>query len=85
MLAKHHADKILKQSGLTYTIIRPGSLLNEPGTGKVSIAEYLTAGSIPREDIAKTIYASRSNKDTFNRSFDLIAGEDLIADALHKS
>ena len=24
MVAKHHADKILEQSGLTYTIIRPG-------------------------------------------------------------
>jgi len=84
MVAKHHADKILKQSGLTYTIIRPGGLLNEPGTGKVSIAEHLTAGSIPREDVAKTIFASLSNKETFNRSFDLIAGENLIADALQK-
>jgi uncharacterized protein YbjT (DUF2867 family) len=57
-VAKHYADKILEQSDLTYTIIRPGWLLNEPGTGKVSVAENLNGGSIPREDVAKTFLAS---------------------------
>ena len=40
-VAKHYADRILEQSSLTYTIIRPGGLLNEPGTGKVSAGENL--------------------------------------------
>ena len=34
-VAKHHADNILRASGLIYTIIRPGLLTNDPGTGKV--------------------------------------------------
>jgi uncharacterized protein YbjT (DUF2867 family) len=84
MVAKHHADKILEQSGLTYTILRPGGLLNEPGTGKVSIAEDLNRASIPREDVAKTIMATLTAKNTFNRSFDLVSGEELISDALNK-
>lgn len=84
MVAKHHADKILEQSGLTYTIIRPGGLLNEPGTGKVSIAENLESGSIPREDVARTIMTALPMERTFNRSFDLVSGEDLILDALNK-
>lgn len=84
MVAKHHADKILEQSGLTYTIIRPGGLLNEPGTGKISIAESLESGSIPREDVARTIMTALPMKRTFNRSFDLVSGEDLILEALNK-
>ncbi len=46
LAAKHYADKILEQSSLTYTIIRPGGLLNEPATGKVSIAENLSAAAM---------------------------------------
>ena len=84
MVAKHHADKILEQSGLTYTIIRPGDLLNEPGSGKVSIAEDLSTGPIPREDVAKTIMATLTAENTFIRSFDLVSGEELILDALNK-
>ncbi|MFJ7977048.1 SDR family oxidoreductase [Peribacillus sp. NPDC096379] len=84
LAAKHYADKILEQSSLTYTIIRPGGLLNEPATGKVSIAENLSAASIPREDVAKTIMATLTAENTFNRSFDLVSGEDLISEALNK-
>lgn len=81
-VAKHYADRILEQSDLTYTIIRPGGLLNESGTGKISVAENLNRGSIPREDVANTIVAALNEKNTFNRSFDLISGEILISDAL---
>lgn len=82
MAAKHHADRILEQSGLMYTIIRPGGLLNETSTGKITAAENIKSGSIPREDVAKTIYASLANELTFNRSFDLISGATKITDAL---
>lgn len=83
MTAKHHADKILEQSGLTYTIIRPGGLLNEPSTGEINAAENIKTGSIPREDVAKTIFESLTNEKTFNRSFDLVSGETEITKALN--
>lgn len=82
MAAKYHADRILEQSGLTYTIIRPGGLLNEPGTGRVLADENIKSGSIPREDVAKTIFGSLGNEKTFNRSFDLVSGETEITAAL---
>ena len=82
MTAKHHADKILEQSGLTYTIVRPGGLLNDPGIGKINAAENIKTGSIPREDVAKTIFESLAEEHTFNRSFDLISGETEVSDAL---
>lgn len=81
-VAKHYADRILVQSKLTYTIIRPGGLLNEPGTGRVTIAENLERGSIPREDVAKTILAVINEESTFNKSFDLVSGEMPIIEAV---
>lgn len=80
--AKHYADKILTESGLTYTIVRPGGLTNEPGTGKISAAENLPRATIPREDVAKTVFATLNEEQTFNRGFDLVAGDTPIKDAL---
>lgn len=81
-VAKHYADKVLQSSGLTYTIIRPGGLLNEKGTGKVAAAENLERSSIPREDVAKTVVAVLNEGHTFNRTFDLVSGDTPIPEAL---
>jgi uncharacterized protein YbjT (DUF2867 family) len=81
-VAKHFADRALEQSGLTYTIIRPGGLLNEAGTGKVTAGENLSRASIPREDVAGTIVASLDEERTFNKGFDLITGNDGIEEAV---
>ncbi|MGE7590928.1 SDR family oxidoreductase [Peribacillus sp. NPDC101480] len=83
-VAKHYADRALLQSDLNYTIIRPGGLVNETGTGKVTAAEELERGSIAREDVARTILASLTEENTYKRSFDLISGDIAIAEALKK-
>ncbi|WP_251554662.1 SDR family oxidoreductase [Neobacillus muris] len=81
-VAKHYADKMLEQSNLTYTIIRPGRLLDKTGTGKISIAEDIKNGSISREDVAKTIIASLNEGNTYYRAFDLVSGDIPIGEAL---
>ncbi|WP_046180832.1 SDR family oxidoreductase [Domibacillus tundrae] len=80
--AKHYADRAVEQSSLTYTIIRPGGLLNELGTGKVEAGEQLERGSIPRADVAAVIFHALDAAHTFNRSFDLVSGEQTISKAL---
>ncbi|MGB8002202.1 MAG: SDR family oxidoreductase [Anaerobacillus sp.] len=80
--AKHYADKMLEASSLDYTIVRPGGLLNEAGTGLVAIAENLGRGSVPREDVANVIVETLSKDNTLRRSFDLIAGEDSVEKAI---
>ncbi|RKD25851.1 sugar epimerase [Ammoniphilus oxalaticus] len=82
--AKHYADRWLEQSGLDYTIVRPGPLTNDPGTGQVSIAVDLERASIPREDVAATIVAALKNNHTIGKSFDLVGGDTLIEDALNR-
>lgn len=81
-VAKHYADRALLNSSLNYTIVRPGGLLNEPGTGKVEIAENLERGTIPRSDVAKAIFACLNEENTFKKSFDLISGDTDIVDAI---
>jgi uncharacterized protein YbjT (DUF2867 family) len=80
--AKYYADKVLEQSELTYTIIRPGGLLSEPGTGMITAAEDIRSGRIPREDVATTIIHSLTEENTYYQSFDLISGSVLVSEAL---
>jgi uncharacterized protein YbjT (DUF2867 family) len=79
---KYYADKMLEQSNLTYTIIRPGGLLDTSGTGAISVAENISNGTISREDVAKTIIASLEEGNTFYKAFDLVSGEIPITEAL---
>ncbi|UJF25620.1 SDR family oxidoreductase [Planococcus sp. 107-1] len=83
-VAKHHADNILRASGLTYTIIRPGLLTNDPGTGRIKATEYVDAGPIPREDVAKVLLHSLDNLHVFNKTFEIISGDDDIEEALNR-
>jgi uncharacterized protein YbjT (DUF2867 family) len=81
-VAKHYADKALLQSGLTYTFIRPGGLVNDPGTGKISAAENLGKGTIPRQDVAAVIFACLTETNTHNKAFDLLSGNEPIENVL---
>ncbi|MBE9225649.1 SDR family oxidoreductase [Phormidium sp. LEGE 05292] len=53
---KEKAEQHLIDSGLTYTIIRPGGLKSEPSTGNGVLTEdYKIAGTIHRADVAKLV------------------------------
>ncbi|WP_044398340.1 SDR family oxidoreductase [Lacinutrix sp. Hel_I_90] len=83
--AKQNADAYLKDSGLNYTIVRPGALNNEKATDKIALEIKLnTEGEISRADVAQTLVRSL-NDDTANRkTFEIISGETLIGKALDK-
>lgn len=80
--AKAGADEALRASGLEYTIVRPGGLTDDPGTGLVRIAERLDRGEVPRADVARVLAACLDLPGTAGRSFDLLGGETPIVDAL---
>lgn len=83
-VAKHHADNILRASGLVYTIIRPGLLTNDTGTGKILAVEDLESGQISREDVARVLLHSLDNEHVFNKTFAIISGEHDIDYALNQ-
>lgn len=75
-------DDIRSRSGLDWTILRPGSLRNEPGTGRVRLAEHTGRGSIPRDDVAAVLAALLAAPGTASRTLELIAGPATVADAV---
>ena len=83
--AKSRADERLKSSSLDYTIIRPGSLTEDEGTGTIEAAEKLgKRGEIPREDVARTFAEALENKNTYHKTFEIIGGETPIREALER-
>ncbi len=81
--AKHKADEYLKSSNLSYAIIRPGSLTNDKGTGKIKLAKFLkTSGSISRDDVAQTLVRALHDDAPKNATFEIIEGDTPIGKAL---
>jgi uncharacterized protein YbjT (DUF2867 family) len=80
--AKAAADKAVVESGLDYTVVRPGYLSDDPGTGKVEIAEHLDRGGIPRDDVALVLLECIGAENTFGKAFDLLSGDTAVADAV---
>jgi uncharacterized protein YbjT (DUF2867 family) len=78
--AKHDADVALQRSGLDYTVVRPGGLTDDPGTGRVSVDAG--SGKIPREDVAAVLATALSEPATIGQTFEVIGGETPIEEAL---
>ncbi len=79
--AKAEADRALASSGLDYTIVRPGRLTDDPGTGLVRVGEGLEGGSISRADVAAVLLGCLEAENTIGKAFDMIAGEMSIETA----
>jgi uncharacterized protein YbjT (DUF2867 family) len=82
--AKRDADEALVASGLTYTIVRPGSLTDDAGTGRVEAGPRLEGGDIPRDDVAAVVLAALEAANTHGKAFDVVSGDDPIEDAVAK-
>ncbi len=80
--AKAEADRALAASGLDYTIVRPGSLTDDPPTGLVTIGTDLRRGEISRADVSATLAAALVAESTVGKTFELIAGETPIEEAI---
>jgi uncharacterized protein YbjT (DUF2867 family) len=83
--AKGRADDAVRASGLDWTVVRPGGLTNDPGTGRVKLGESLPSGRIPRDDVAAVLAAVLESPSTIGRTMDLIAGDKPIAEAVEAS
>lgn len=87
-IAKHYADRILIHElgdKLDYTILKPTALTNDPATGKVDLFKSIDEpnGSIPREDVARSILEVINNKATFGKSYDFKSGSTPISDVFN--
>ncbi|MFC3419102.1 SDR family oxidoreductase [Salinicoccus hispanicus] len=82
--AKFRADAHLEQSGVPYTILRPGLLTNDDGKGSVNLYEYkgdVQYGEVPREDVASVLMEIIGSKAE-NRLYYLIEGDTPVAEVI---
>lgn len=88
MEAKLAADRDLRtgneKRGLEYTIVRPGKLSENKGTGKIKAGKIHFGGDVSREDVAAVIAACMEDKGTVELAFDLLGGDTPIAEAVGK-
>lgn len=82
--AKGKADQHLLESGLNYTIVRPGALVDGEQTGKITAASSIEdkSGSITREDVAEVLTACLSEPETYHKTFEILNGDTPIKVAL---
>jgi uncharacterized protein YbjT (DUF2867 family) len=81
--AKAEADGQVEASGLEYTIVRPGGLTDDAGTGRIDAAPLLDrGGDIPREDVAVVVVGCLDEPATVGKAFDVLAGETPVDEAL---
>ena len=68
--AKGVADARLRSSRLDYTILAPGTLIDEKGTGRIHASEKLPHhGFLPREDLASAVVETLRNHLTIRKPF----------------
>jgi uncharacterized protein YbjT (DUF2867 family) len=79
--AKAEADQYVAESGLDYTIVRPGRLTDDPGTGKVAV-DGSGSGSVTRDDVAAVLAECLTADNTIGKAFDLLNDGMPIAEAV---
>ena len=80
--AKAEADAALSASALDWTIVRPGMLTDDPGTGMVWVGEEERRAAVTRDDVAAVLAGCLDEPRTVRKTFVLLQGETPIAEAL---
>jgi uncharacterized protein YbjT (DUF2867 family) len=81
--AKQNADDYLKNSGLLFSIVKPGALTDEKSTGEIQLKVKLeNQGSISRADVAQTLVEVLEDDVKQNQVFEIITGDTGIKKAV---
>lgn len=81
--AKAEADARVAASSLDWTIVRPGSLQDDPGTGLVDVSTELgRRGPVPRDDVALVLAETLQSPGTIGLTFEVFSGETHAREAV---
>ncbi len=81
--AKADADARVAASSLDWTIVRPGSLQDDPGTGLVDVSTELgRRGPVPRDDVALVLAETLQSPGTIGLTFEVFSGETHAREAV---
>lgn len=82
MTVKKRADVYLAATDLDWVILRPGTLSDAPGTGRVSAGPAIAYGDIPRADVAATLVALVEHPEVRRTIIELTEGDRPVEDAV---
>ncbi|MYR74560.1 MULTISPECIES: SDR family oxidoreductase [unclassified Streptomyces] len=81
--AKGQADAYVRsRANLDWTILRPGMLTNDAGTGRVLLAVSTGRGPVPRDDVAAILLELLDTPATAGLTLELISGSTPVAVAV---
>jgi uncharacterized protein YbjT (DUF2867 family) len=81
--AKAEADARVAASTLDWTIVRPGSLQNGPGSGRVDVSTTLgRRGPVARDDVALVLAETLQAPNTIRLTFEVFAGDTPVREAV---
>ncbi|MFC4586240.1 NAD(P)H-binding protein [Sphaerisporangium corydalis] len=81
--AKTDAEDDLRARDLEWTVLRPGGLTDDPGTGLVTLAApSLPRGKVTRDDVAAVIVALLGTPDSAGHTLELVEGTTPVAEAV---
>ncbi len=82
MAVKKRADVHLAATDLDWVILRPGTLLDSAGTGKVRAGLAIPYGDVPREDVAAALLQIIEQPHVNRVIIELTQGTTPVADAI---
>jgi uncharacterized protein YbjT (DUF2867 family) len=80
--AKADADAAVQSSGLEWTILRPGPLSDDPGTGRVRLAPTTGRGTVGRDDVAAVLARLLHDERAAHRVLYVNGGDQPLDQAL---
>jgi uncharacterized protein YbjT (DUF2867 family) len=80
--AKRASEEDLRDRSLDWTILRPGRLTNDPGTGLVDLRPSVERGAVPRDDVASVVLGLLHEPRTSGSTLELVSGDTPIVEAI---
>src|ERR687893_878032 len=74
--AKADADRALMDSDLDWTVVRPGMLTDDPGTGRVRVQEDPIREEVTRDDVAAVLAAVVDESRAVSKVLYVVGGEE---------
>ena len=83
--AKLAAEDDVRGRELDWTVVRPGRLTDDPGTGRVTVAAHVERGDIPRDDVASVLAAVIDEPGTAGHVLEVVGGDTAVAEAVSRA
>ena len=81
LIWKFKGEEAVRGSGVPYTIVRPGGLMDKPSDEMKVIFQQGDEGEgmIPRADVAKVLVRALDYPEALNKTFEVLSGENAVS------